>query len=379
VSKPFFCEATVIIDAVTPNRVVYPESLEQLSECVGAEKGSIVPLGSGTQLEFGNPLKRADCVVNLTRFNRITTYNPAELTIHVQAGVTLGEIQSALAANNQALPLDPWNGNAATIGGIAAASAQGPLRATGTIRDWIIGMTVVHVDGRPSKTGGRVVKNVTGYDLAKLYTGSLGSLAIIAEISFKLRPRFAKTATAVAEFASLADAETVLASLRTSSLQPIACELVGPRHALWIRFGEHPQAVDSQIAQLPAAGWKVMTDEEETAAWEKLRRVYSAMGPIVLRVVGKPSEVQGIVNDYRPSSWIAHAMNGIVLMGTDQPETLDTVRRKYPAVIERAPAEVRRQKGTFGVTGPARRLMLEMKRTFDPERRLNPGRHIDGE
>src|SRR4029077_649280 len=103
-----------------------------------------------------------------------------------------------LGENNQMLPLDPWNGPAATIGGIAAAKAQGPLLPTGTIRDWIIGMRVVHVDGRMSKTGGRVVKNVTGYDLAKLYTGSLGSRAVITEISFKLRAQFPKTATAVA-------------------------------------------------------------------------------------------------------------------------------------------------------------------------------------
>src|SRR6185436_2725773 len=157
--------------------------------------------------------------------NRITTYNPAELTIHVEAGVTLGTIQDALAENRQALPLDPWNGREATICGIAAANAQGPLRGTGSIRDWIIGMTVVHADGHSSKTGGRVVKNVTGYDLAKLYTGSLGSLAVITEISFKLRPRFERTATAIAEFESQAEALTALKGLQKSPLQPIACEL----------------------------------------------------------------------------------------------------------------------------------------------------------
>ena len=367
------------IDGVAADRVVFPESLEQLTQCVTAEKESIIPIGAGTQLEFGNPLKRANCAVSLARLNRITTYNPAELTIHVEAGVTLDQIQTALAANNQTLPLDPWNGGSATIGGIAAASAQGPLRATGTIRDWIIGMTVVHVDGRQSKTGGRVVKNVTGYDLAKLYTGSLGSLAIIAEISFKLRPSFAKTATAIAEIGSIAEAEKILATLRTSRLQPIACEFVGPRYALWIRFGEHPQAVDSQIAELPTAGWKVLQGEDEIAAWERLTKTHAELGPIVLRVVGKPSEVQSIVETYRPSSWIAHAMNGIVLMSVQQAESIDAVRESFPAVIERAPAEVRRQKGTFGVRGSAKRLMLEMKQTFDPERRLNPGRHVDGE
>ena len=104
------------VDGIAPGRIASPETLDELSELIAAEKGSIVPLGSGTQLEFGNPLQSADCAVSLRRINRITTYNPAELTIHVEAGVTLGEIQNALAANNQTLPLDPWNGPSATIG-----------------------------------------------------------------------------------------------------------------------------------------------------------------------------------------------------------------------------------------------------------------------
>jgi hypothetical protein len=193
-----------------------------------------------------------------------------------------------------------------------------------------------------------------------------------------LRPSFAKTATAVANFTSTADAEKILATLRTSKLQPIACELVGPEHALWIRFGEHPQAVDSQIAELPKADWRVLHGKEESDGWENLRKTYAGLGPIVLRVVGKPSEVQNIIETYRPSSWIAHAMNGIVLMSVEA-ETIDVVRESFPAVIERAPAEVRQRKGTFGVRGAVKRLMLDMKHTFDPERRLNPGRHVDGE
>ena len=369
----------MIIDDLAPTRVVYPSTLEELSEAVAAEKGSIVPVGTGTQLEFGNPLKSADCAVSLTRLNRVTTYNPDELTIHVQAGVPIGQIQKLLSENNQALPLDPWNGSAATIGGIAAANAQGPLRATGSIRDWIIGMTVVHVDGHRSKTGGRVVKNVTGYDLAKLYTGSLGSLAVIAELSFKLRPNFGKTATAVASFARNAEVGTILATLRKGSLQPIACEWVGPRNELWIRIGEHPRAVDSQLSQLPAAPWKIYVGEEESVQWETLRKFCVEMGPIVLRVIGKPTDVQSIIEDSHPDFWIAHGLNGIVLLGISNPEIVEMMRRRFPVIIERAPKDVRRQIGTFGVSGRVKQLMLDMKNSFDPERRLNPGRHIDGE
>src|SRR5687768_3864711 len=201
------------IDGFPASKVLQPQSIEELAQMVSAERGGIAPLGACTQMEFGNPLRRLDCAVDLTRLSRITEYNPADLTIHVEAGLTLEQLHHALLENNQFLPLDPWNGPTATIGGIAAANAQGPFRAVGSIRDWIIGMKVVEADGRISKAGGRVVKNVTGYDLQKLYTGSLGTLAIIVEVSLKLRAKFARTATAIARLENRNTAAALLASL----------------------------------------------------------------------------------------------------------------------------------------------------------------------
>src|SRR5207237_1825775 len=152
----------------------------------------------------------------------------------VEAEDRVRQIHRALMDNNQSQPLYPWNGPEATIGGIAAANPQGPFRATGTIRDWIIGMKVVEVDGRISKAGGRVVKNVTGYDLQKLYTGSLGTLAIIAEISLKLRAKFGRTATAIVRTGDTEAAARLVAVIRKSALQPIACEWVGPENDICI-------------------------------------------------------------------------------------------------------------------------------------------------
>jgi len=373
----------LIIDGISVAKTSRPESVAELAAAIAGEKGSVVPMGSGTQMEYGNPLRAADCVVDLSGLSRITTYNPAELTIHVEAGVTLGQIQSALAPNKQALPLDPWNGPSATIGGIAATNAQGPMRAIGSIRDWIIGMTVVHIDGRVSKTGGRVVKNVTGYDLAKLYTGSLGSLIVIAEISFKLRAQFPKTSTAVAEFGSLPEALAALAAIRRSPLQPIACELVGrsspAAHSVWVRFGEHPDAVAWQIAQLPPAAWKVVEGAEESAVWERLRMEHSKLGPVVVRVAGLPSEIETMLDQFHPASWIAHAASGVALMAFDSADGVERIRDRFPAVLEKAPLEVRSKFATFGVRGTEKRLIREMKQKFDPGGRLNPGRHVDGE
>ena len=240
-------------------------------------------------------------------------------------------------------------------------------------------MKVVEADGRVSKAGGRVVKNVTGYDLPKLYTGSLGTLVIIAEISLKLRAKFPRTATAIAELGDKDAASALIDSIRKSALQPVACEWAGTDNEVWVRFGEHPRAVDWQLKNLPPASWRVLEGGEEKAAWEKLRTRYSGFGPIVVRVVGLPANLREIIDEHRPSAWIAHALNGIVLMQLSNAEEIRAIREKYRVVIERAPLEVRREIGTFGLTDTEYDLMKKMKEAFDPEYRLNAGRHVDGE
>ncbi len=367
------------IDGTSPTKIVRPESIEEFSELISGEKGAIVPFGAGTQTFFGNPLRRADCAVDLRALSRITEYVPADLTIHVEAGVTLQRLEHTLLENNQFLPLDPFNGPEATIGGIAAANAQGPFRAVGTIRDWIIGMRVVEVDGRVSKAGGRVVKNVTGYDLQKLYTGSLGTLAIIVEISLKLRAKFARTATVVARFGDLDSAAACVAALRKGPLQPISCEWAGPENEIWLRFGEHPRAVDWQLKNLPGADWQLLEGTGENAAWDRLRDRYNAFDPIVVRAIGLPTAVREIIEEYRPTAWIAHALNGIVLMQLSSPQEIARIRQRFRVVIEKAPLAVRREIPTFGLNDAEYDLMKKMKDAFDPQGRLNPGRHVDGE
>jgi glycolate oxidase FAD binding subunit len=241
-------------------------------------------------------------------------------------------------------------------------------------------MKVVEVDGRISKAGGRVVKNVTGYDLHKLYTGSLGTLAIIAEISLKLRAKFAKTATAIARCESVAAAAACIAGVRKSSLQPVSCEWVGPENEVWLRFGEDARAVEWQLKNLPAdLAWTTLEGTAELSAWERLRDRYNHFGSIVVRVVGLPSAVHEIIREYQPAAWIAHALNGIVLMQVASPDDVQRLRQRYRVVVEKAALEVRRVVSAFGLTDAEFDLMLKMKRAFDPEGRLNPGRHVDGE
>ena len=155
----------------------------------------------------------------------------------------------------------------------------------------------------------------------------------------------------------------------------MSCEWVGPDNSIWLRFGEHPEAVDWQLNHLPEGNW-VPEDEK---VWEKLRVQYDAMGPIVIKVVALPTQLSEILEEFQPATWIAHALNGIVLMTVSGAEDVRRIRARYRAVIERAPLEVRHQIGTFGLNAAEYALMKKMKDAFDPDARLNPGRHVDGE
>src|SRR5439155_689715 len=145
----------------------------------------------------------------------------------------------------------------------------------------------------------------------------------------KLRAKFARTATAVARAADGNEAAQLISSVRKNALQPISCEWAGPENEVWLRFGEHPRAVDWQLTNLPAGDWTVLEAEDEAAAWERFRLRYSQLGPVALRVVGLPTDVGAILEEYRPRTWIAHALNGIVLMQVSGTEEIRHVRTKY--------------------------------------------------
>lgn len=369
----------MILDSVETNRVERPESVDALAEIVGSGVGRIGIFGACTALDFGNPLQPVDWAVDTRSLNRVTEYVPEDLTIHVESGVTIGQIQSVLDEHNQILPLDPWGGPDATIGGIVATNAQGSLRTVGSVRDWIIGMRVVNADGRQSRTGGRVVKNVSGYDLAKLYVGSLGSLAVISEISFKLRPHYEKTVTARLSAEDRDELLSAISVIRYNSFDPISLIWTGPTETVIVRFGDHPEAVDWQLENLPRGSWERIEEEEEQGFWEQVRGTYKQLGDVVLRVAVPPTRISELIDRVRPNSWIAHASVGVVLMGVSGVEDISEIRKHFPAVIEKAPRELREGVATFGLNGRELELMRALKDSFDPNMRLNPGRHVDGE
>lgn len=402
-----------------PERVVaLPHNINELSEMLKLaqdERWRVIPAGAGTWLTVGNRPVQFHLVVSTSMMNRVLEYEPADLTATVQAGCALTEFNQQAAKHRQFIPLDPFGEHKSTIGGIIASASSGPLRfACGTPRDWLVGITVVHPNGGLSKAGGKVVKNVAGYDLCKLYTGSFGSLAMIAELSFKLRalPPTEKTLVFYA-----ADAQRLCElalQISDSDVQPSAMELISPteeldlpiesnRFALALRFLNEAETIESQLNDATRLGAEfdrvVLSATDAEAFW----RVYHETETddrwaFNLRLSALPADLNSVLNDVNqllPSaSWRAHAGNGVlrVLATEDLFDGLQTKRRpKFIAelrhltqarggqlVVLEAPQMIKDQLDTWGDAGATARLMRELKNRFDPDAQLSPGRFVAG-
>src|SRR5581483_4969107 len=257
-------DRALAVDGVLPGYVGAPASVEELSQVVAQANQDglgVIPRGGGTRMGLGFPPAAADILVQTTGLNRVIDYEPADLTLTIQAGATLAEVQRLLRPEGQFLALDPPCPERATLGGVIASNASGPLRlAYGSARDLVIGTRVVNADGVATRAGGRVVKNVAGYDLNKLYIGSLGTVGVVVELSFKLWPLPPAQATLLAAFDAQALRAALTALLRTP-LAPLSLEALsqpaalacashdpGPdRWLLALRFGGGERALARQV------------------------------------------------------------------------------------------------------------------------------------
>jgi FAD/FMN-containing dehydrogenase len=313
--------------------VAYPSSTAELAETVkraAAQRWTIAVTGGKALVREAN----AQLTVDTSRLNRILEHEPADLIAVAQAGVTLTAFNEKLIENGQWLPLDPPNDGRATLGGIVATGLGGPQQfGYGRPRGSVIGMTVVLADGAIIKAGGRVVKNVAGYDLCKLFTGSYGTLGIITELIFKLRPRPAREATVIAigpTTALVAAGRAVL----DARLFPVALELLSPALAkvigvagngaevLLIRFAGNEKSVSCQLeqalVQLKNSGVKstnVLTDDTEL--WQKLATVPIKQAPsFATRVL--PTQVAEKIRAL-DGSWQAGLADGRIRVMNSQP------------------------------------------------------------
>jgi glycolate oxidase FAD binding subunit len=423
--------AAFVVDGRIPCGVVFPGSADEVARVVRAAAAAgvpVVPWGGGTHMHRGAPPRDGALVVGLRRLDRVLEHEPADLTATAEAGITLEALQGALGAHGQWLSLDPPTPAAATLGGVLAVNATGPRRyGYGTARDLVIGIRVVAPDGQLVRAGGKVVKNVAGYDLAKLYIGSLGTLGIIVDVTFKLRPRPEAEGACWATFPALDAASRAALALAGSELGPVALTLLDPdasaacgRHAgldaepapaVLAVFDGLLEAMASARAEAAAALRAAGAATVETldapatgrvldAVRETRRLVPSSLAvasvgvlPVdvgaYLDAVGAAARAAGV----RVAA-LAQAGHGLITLiltaaRTEAPAAATTAAalaqcrdaaraRGGHLAIEWAPLGVREACPVWDPPGPSIELMRGLKTRLDPQGLLNPGRFVGG-
>ncbi|HEV2618231.1 MAG TPA: FAD-binding oxidoreductase, partial [Candidatus Acidoferrales bacterium] len=249
--------ATYVVDGVQPNAAARPGTAAEVAELVklaAAEKLAVIPMGARTKLGIGMPPARYDLAIDMTRLDRVISYDPGDLTLSVEAGIPLAKLAATLAEHKQLLPLAVPFFERATVGGTLASGVDSPLRqAYGTARDFVLGMEFVTGDGALAKSGGRVVKNVSGYDLHKLMLGAIGSLGIMTRVNFKTFPLPAETRAWLAGFSRAEDAFLFALNVRKSALAPQTVDIFDRATASLLR-GEKPASESEWSVAISAAG-----------------------------------------------------------------------------------------------------------------------------
>jgi glycolate oxidase FAD binding subunit len=338
------------------------------------------------------PPERYDVCMDLSKVSQVVEYEPADLTVTVEAGMTLERLQSVLGEHGQWLPLDPPCAAAATIGGLLATNASGPARhSKGTLRDLVIGMQFVTSEGALVKSGGRVVKNVAGYDLAKLQIGALGTLGVITQATFKVSPLPAATLNLVVTADEVAKLESLTRTLAGTQLPVQGLALVfraGDGWSLNARFAGGGAAVGrslNEVSQLCTTSALMLTEATDDQ-WDDLLKALQA-GSVVRASVSHSklypllsayAEVASFVAAY-PSAGVAY----VVLKDEATAQDVTSLRKRCvdaggALVIERGSLDLRRSAGVWGETRGDFALMQRLKAEFDPKRLLNPGRFVGG-
>jgi glycolate oxidase FAD binding subunit len=408
--------AAYAVDGVAPGAVAFPDSVEQVSRLLAFANDnglSVVPRGGATAMAKGSLPHRVDIVVCLERLNKVLDYSPEDMTIAVQAGVTLGHMQSLMAEKGQMLPLDPPLPGQATAGGMLATNASGPLRYQfGMPRDFALGTVVVYADGTIAKAGGRTVKNVAGYDMTRLHIGAFGTLGIITEATFKVTPQPKCLVTVSGAFATLAEAATAARALRMARIVPWSLVLLGPgavadgnaAFTVAVRLGGQPVVVGPQtqravdtLKELRAAAVGEVVDAEETF-WPVVRdwpATTASNNGVMVRMGIAPSHLREVMASSLDiaarhglaAATIAHPGAATVYcsLAGDDAALGNAVNGMVAAVkewngnlsLERCSSALKAHLPVWGSAG-ADDLTLRVKQTFDPKGILNPGRFVGG-
>ncbi len=426
-TEPSVCEV-LSVDGRVPDCVIYPGSAEQVAKTLkcAADNGlAVVAFGSATKLGIGNPPRKYDIALCTRNLTDVRYYEPSDLTAGVGAGMKFRDLQNLFKPDKLWLPLDPAGGGESTIGGIVAANVSGPLRHFyGTPRDMVVGMHVATTEGKLIKTGGRVVKNVAGYDLGKLLIGSYGTLGVITEVNLKLFPLPAERKTFILSTGTLGVARDLRRSILASPVEPLRMVLLDGKTAgvigqgvqsermsnepqIWLEAGGSKSVVDRIWRELNALGQAVGAqvhthDNEDTAgAWQAISDFASWTGKtypgsVVLRgtmPIANSEKFLSLVqqeaqNEKVRMASVAQPGVGIVYLGLLNPQNsgqaaglVSRIRNAAEKsdgalVVISAPAEVKAQVDAWGTAGTGFELMRKLKAAWDPKGILSPGRFV---
>ena len=396
------------VDGVTPQFVAEPGSVEETSELMKFASGegmAVAPRGSGTKIALGNPPRDVDLILSTARMNEVIEHTPGDQVVRVQAGLKLEDLQEQLATADQMLGLDPPERTlGATVGGIVAANSSGPRRYQyGTIRDLIIGITVVLPDGTVAKAGGKVVKNVAGYDLSKLFTGSLGTLGVIATCNFRLHPRPEAARTVAVELGDTLSAGKAAAAIMGAQLVSSALELHWSegQKLLTVLIEGIPAGVEAQAETtsylLKGFGEVRTLSDEEVEHLGPLNPPGVGDEEVATKIAHPPAELTGVLDSALGATErrgvtpriTGHAGIGVTYValsgGDDDAKTQVVeelreiwVRRGGSVVVQRAPVQVKQRLDAWGPAGDYLGLTRRVKEKFDPRGVLNPGRFLGG-
>jgi glycolate oxidase FAD binding subunit len=357
-----------------------PATIDELASALrdaSSQRQTITLAGHNTKRLMAGPIEPSDVTISTTRLNRILQYEPRDLTISVEAGLPYRDLSQALAANRQMVPLDPGFHDECTIGGVIAANISGPRRRLyGTARDMVIGMKFVTVEGKAVQSGGMVVKNVAGLDMAKMMIGSFGTLAAIAVINFRLHPIPPLTKTFVLAFPTLAEAMATCDAIHRGVLQPAALDIVkqNSRYRLLIQAGGNQAVSERYTRELKTAEAFEGVDEEKL--WTEIREFTPAFlktnpDGAVIRISCALSEVGGVLESL-PSTALARAGSGVVYGYFDNwREALGCGVNKYAAILEYGPDAAREQNDSPLAGRSDFAMMKKTKDMFDPQSLLN--------
>jgi glycolate oxidase FAD binding subunit len=395
----------LLVDGVVAPDVVVPgdaqETAAALAEAAALGR-AVTPVGGGTALNLGNPPERIDRVLSTERLAGIIDYEPTDLVLSVGAGARFGDVQAVLAEHGQRLPLDPPGGADATIGGLIATSRWGPLRySAGTLRDLLIGIAVAHPSGTVSKAGGMVVKNVSGYDMPRLYLGSLGTLGVVVSANFKVLPRPRAEATVIATYDGPAKAFSTASALRNGR-EPIAALEVAFLDAAWhlaARIEGRDETVAAVAGRISAiAGGDVnrvggLESANWWASYVAKQQIADDENEVLVRCGARPKETAVLATDMaaalseygvttphlavspglgavvarldfgnRGSAAFLADLQGVLL------DIADTV------TILAAPPSWKHGIDVWGRLPEGFDVMRSLREQFDPKRTINPGR-----